>query len=147
MKSKQEIRSGKLKDLSPLMDRDGLTRVGGRLKQANIPYDWKHQVILPKDHHISELIARDHHNHSNLGTEYLLANLRKKYWIMQGRVFVKQMIKKCITCQRKRAKNLDPMMSDLPIQRLEAIRPPVCRTGIDLFGPIYVKQRRPRLKR
>ena len=79
LKTKQEIRSGKLKDLSPFMDKDGLIRVGGRLKHANIPYDWKHQVILQKDHHISELIAREYHNHIYLGTEYLPANLRKKY--------------------------------------------------------------------
>ena len=65
LRTKQEIRSGKLKDLHPSMDKDGLIRMGGRLKHANIPYDWKHQVILPKDHHISELIAREYHNHSH----------------------------------------------------------------------------------
>ena len=76
LKMKQEIRSGPLKDLSPLMNKDGLIRVGGRLKHGNIPYDWKHRVILPKDHHISELTVRKYHSH--LGTEYWLANLRKK---------------------------------------------------------------------
>ena len=143
---KQEIRSGKLKYLSPLMDKDGLIRVGGRLKHVNIIYDWKHQVILPKNHHIFQLIAREYHNHSHLGTEYLLANLRKKYRIIRGRVLVKQITKKYITCQRKQGKNLDPKMSDLSLQRLEAMKQPFCRTGIDLLGPIYVKQRRARLK-
>ena len=38
-------------------------------------------------------------------------------------------------------------MSDLPLQRSEAMKRPFCRTGIDLFGPIYVKKRRARLKR
>ena len=146
LKTKQEIRSAKLKDLSPLMDEDELIRVGGRLKHANIPYDWKHRVILSKHHHISELIAREYHNHSHLGTEYLPANLRKKYWIIGGRILVKQIIKKCIICQKKRAKNLNPKMSDLPLQRLEAMKPPFCRTGIDLFGLICVKQRRATLK-
>ena len=129
------------------MDKDGLMRVIGRLKHTNSPYNRKHQQFLPKDHHNSELIARKYHNHSHLGTQFLLANLRKKYWIMQGRVLVKQIIKKRITCQRKRAKNLDQKMSDLPIQRLEAMKLPFCRTAIYLFGPIYVKQRRARLKR
>ena len=95
--------------------------------------------ILPKDHHVSELIAREYHNHSHLWTKYLLANLIKKYWIMQGGILVKQIIKKCITCQRKRAKNLDPKISDLPLQRLEVMKPPFCSIGIYLFGPIYVK--------
>ena len=38
LKTKQEIRSGKLKDLSPLMDKDGLIRVRGRLKHAWTDY-------------------------------------------------------------------------------------------------------------
>ena len=40
LKTKQ-IRSGKLKDFSSFMDKDGLTRVEGRLIHVNIPYDWK----------------------------------------------------------------------------------------------------------
>ena len=39
-----------------------------------------------------------------------------------------------------------PKMSGLPLPRLEAMKPPFCRTGIYLFGPIYVKQRCTRLK-
>ena len=66
---------------------------------------------------------------------------------MRGRVLVKQIVKKCIKCQRKQAKNLDPKMSDVPLQRLEVMKLPFCRTGIDLLGTIYVKQRRARLKR
>ena len=66
---------------------------------------------------------------------------------MQGRVLVKQIIKKRITCQRKRAKNLDQKMSNLAIRSLEAMKLPFCRTGIYLFGPIYVQQRHARLKR
>ena len=95
--------------------------------------------ILPKDHHVSELIAREYHNHSNLWTKYLLANLIKKYWIMQGGILVKQIIKKCITCQRKRINNFHIKISDLPLQRLEVMKPPFCSIGIYLFGPIYVK--------
>ena len=57
LKTKQ-IRSGKLKDFSSFMDKDGLTRVGGRLIHVNIPYDWKQEIILPKDHHHSELSSR-----------------------------------------------------------------------------------------
>ena len=34
---KQEISCEKFKDLNPLIDKDGLIRVGDRLKHANIP--------------------------------------------------------------------------------------------------------------
>ena len=147
LKQYKEIKNGKLKELSPFLDKDGIMRVGGRLKKAKIPYGWKHQIILPKDHHITEVITREYHNHGHLGTEYVLGNLRKKYWIIKGRSLIKHLLKKCITCQIRKSKNLEPKMKDLPLQRLEALKPPFCSTGINLFGPILVKQRRSRLKR
>ncbi|XP_071052888.1 uncharacterized protein [Onthophagus taurus] len=47
------IRNNKLPDkcfrkLAPFLDRDGLIRVGGRIKNAVIPFDHKHPVLLPK---------------------------------------------------------------------------------------------------
>ena len=53
--------------------------VGGRLKQAKTPYGTKQQVILPKENHIGELIVRQLHNHGQMGSEYVLSELRKKY--------------------------------------------------------------------
>ena len=47
--------------LYPFLDKDGLLRIGGRLRQANIESDRKHPVILPKKHHITQLII--HHFH------------------------------------------------------------------------------------
>ena len=38
-------------------------------------------------------------------------------------------------------------MSDLPFARLEPMKPPFSSTGIDLFGPVMIKQQRARLKR
>ena len=63
LKTKQ-IRSGKLKDFSSFMDKDELTRVGGRLIHVNIPYDWKQEIILPKDQHNSELSSRKYQSQS-----------------------------------------------------------------------------------
>ena len=40
-------------------------RVHGRLKYAKILYSSKHQKILPKENHISELIVRKLHNHGH----------------------------------------------------------------------------------
>lgn len=75
LKTKQ-IRSGKLKDFSSFMDKDGLTRVGGRLIHVNIPYDWKQEIILPKDHHYSELSSRKYQSQSFM--ERILASQSKE---------------------------------------------------------------------
>ena len=47
----------------------GLLYVGGRLRQASIPYPAKHQIILPNRHHVVDLIVRYYHlmsGHSGL---------------------------------------------------------------------------------
>lgn len=58
------------------MDKDGLTRVGGRLIHVNIPYDWKQEIILPKDHHYSELSSRKYQSQSFM--ERILASQSKE---------------------------------------------------------------------
>ena len=68
----EEIKNGRLKELSPFLDENGIIRVGGRLKWAKIPYEWKHQIILPAKHHITTLIVRKYHNQGHLGPEYIL---------------------------------------------------------------------------
>ncbi len=42
--------NSKLKSLSPFIDNEGLLRVGGRLKKADIPYESQHQLLLPSNH-------------------------------------------------------------------------------------------------
>lgn len=36
--------------LSPLLDENGLLRVGGKLYNSNLAYETKHPILLPKDH-------------------------------------------------------------------------------------------------
>ena len=80
-------RSSPLWRFLPYVDSDGILRVGGRLEMPNLPCDAKHPVILPKKHHISKLVIAHIHNqgHHNLGVNFTLAELRQKYWIVNGR--------------------------------------------------------------
>ncbi|XP_062557296.1 uncharacterized protein LOC134222169 [Armigeres subalbatus] len=56
------------RNLALFVDDDGLIRVGGRLKYSSIPYDGKHQVLLPQKHHITESIVRGlHQEHFHVG--------------------------------------------------------------------------------
>ncbi|XP_060084706.1 uncharacterized protein LOC132563968 [Ylistrum balloti] len=70
-----------LYNLEPVIDDDGFLHVGGRLLNAPISEEAKHPLILPKDHHISELIVRNIYEietrHS--GREYVLSVIRQKY--------------------------------------------------------------------
>ncbi|VDI74707.1 Hypothetical predicted protein [Mytilus galloprovincialis] len=49
-----------IRKLDPVLDGD-LLRVGGRLIESKMPEKYKHPIILPKGHHISELILRQIH--------------------------------------------------------------------------------------
>jgi len=50
-----------LKILHPFIDNQGLIRVGGRLQHSTLPYQTRHQMILPANHHFSKLIVAAEH--------------------------------------------------------------------------------------
>ena len=134
--------------LSPFIDEKGCLRVGGRLRRAKLPVSAKHQLILPKDHPVTKLIINHEHvSNGHIPPEYVLSNLRQRYWIINGRCVIRSVLKKCFYCRVKRARQLYPAMADLPESRLAYLQPPFTNTGVDLFGPVMVKQGRKRLKR
>ena len=51
--------------LDPLLDKDGLIRVGGRINRAEASYHIKHPVVLPRKGHVTALITRHYHQRIN----------------------------------------------------------------------------------
>lgn len=136
---KENKQSMKLKNLSPFLDSDNVIRVGGRLKNATIPYDAKHCVVLPKTHHVTNLLI-DYYHVKNLhsGPQLTQALLSQSVWILSARSAIRSRIYKCIKCFKCKPKNLTPLMGNLPSSR---INPSRCflKTGVDLGGPFNVK--------
>ena len=140
--------SNRLSSLSPFVDDNDLLRVGGRLKRIPIPLETKHPLILPRHHRATKVLVEWIHRRSgHVGPEHTLAISREKYWIMSGRVLVNQVVIQCFFCRVRRAKQQFPYMADLPTCRAAIDQPPFHECGVDLFGPISVKQCRKRLKR
>ncbi|GFQ98360.1 uncharacterized protein TNCT_261841 [Trichonephila clavata] len=50
-----------LSALCPFIDKDGLIRVGGRLRNSTLQYSAKHPIILPNQHEICNLIVNMYH--------------------------------------------------------------------------------------
>ena len=56
---KQEVAvNSVLKTLHPFIDNEGLIRVGGRFQHSTLPYQTKHQMILPANHHLQSYLLR-----------------------------------------------------------------------------------------
>ena len=152
-KSVRARRTGSVKKSSSIAKldpelRDGLLCVGGRLRHAPIEQEQRHPVILPKKHHVVDLIVRHYHllsGHS--GQEYVLSLIRKSYWIIKGRVAVRRVVNRCFSCRRRQAPFKTQKMADLPADRVTPNKPPFSFVGVDCFGPFWVKRARSQVKR
>lgn len=133
-----------LKALNPFVDKNGLLRVGGRLQNAALSYEQKHQLILPKESRITHLIINyEHIKLFHASQKLVLCNLNQRYWIVNGLRLVKNIIHKCLTCFRFKADTAKQLMGSLPADRVTASRP-FQKVGMDFAGPFSVKQSRAR---
>ena len=140
-------KSSSIYRLSPYMCKDGLVRVGGRLTAADLTHDMKHQVLLPKKGHITTLIIRQiHEDLAHCGRNHVLATSREKYWVINANTTVRNILFKCVQCRKSRSPVIEQKMADLPKDRVTPA-PPFSHTGVDLFGPYYVKEGRKVIKR
>ena len=140
--------SNRLSMLCPFVDATGLMKVGGRLNRLEIPPEVKHPVILPRTHRVTRMLVEwMHRRNGHVGPDHTLSLVRGKYWVMSGRIVVNQVLRQCFFCRVRRAKQQFPFMADLPTCRAAVDQPPFCHCGVDLFGPVYIKQGRKRLKR
>eukprot|EP00112_Aurelia_sp_Birch-Aquarium-sp1_P008827 Seg1983.6 transcript_id=Seg1983.6/GoldUCD/mRNA.D3Y31 product="hypothetical protein" protein_id=Seg1983.6/GoldUCD/D3Y31 len=139
---------GRLKALNPFIDKEGLLRVGGRLKHAPIDYSARHELILPARHHLTTLLIRhEHEQFAHAGSEFTLAEIRHSYWIVKGRSAVRKVIHNCMHCKKERARPAIPIMADLPEFRIAVGEPPFSHVEVDFFGPMQVKRARSTVKR
>lgn len=133
-----------LKHLNPLLDSEGLLRVGGRLKHAKLPYDTTHPIVLP--HHskfVDLIILHEHVRHCHSGENATLAAVRQSYWPLRARGAIKRIIHGCVKCFRAKPRISEQLMGDLPDSRVTPSKP-FANTGVDFCGPIYVRDGRRR---
>ncbi|XP_071052628.1 uncharacterized protein [Onthophagus taurus] len=132
------------RQLAPFVDRDKLLRVGGRLKNATLPFDHKHPVLLPKTSRLSELIVQDiHQTYLHPGPRTLQSIVLQHFWIISSRQVIQRVISKCIRCFRCKPRSYAPFMADLPSCRVADVRA-FSTVSVDFAGPIYTTLNRTR---
>ena len=122
------------------LDDSGIWRCGGRLGNSDIPEQTKHPILLSKDHHLALLIVQESHKKvMHGGVKATLTEVRSRYWIVQGRNFVRRVLRKCTVCRRfQGGPYTSPPAPPLPSFRVNEARP-FSYTGVDFAGPLYVR--------
>lgn len=85
LRQKKPIKtSSKILSLDSFFDKNGI-RVGGRLQEAPVNFQRKHQIISDKHRLTKLLIKREHLRLLHIGPQALLAAIRTRYWSINGR--------------------------------------------------------------
>lgn len=136
--SKLQAKS-KIINLNPFLDKDGILRVGGRLKHAHISNVMQHPIIIQHSGRLTELIIDEAHKTMlHGGARLTLSFIRQRYWIVGGNRATKARIRRCVTCAKQNPARKAQIMGDLPEARSNPSRP-FTHTGVDFTGHIFVK--------
>ena len=122
LRSKKQLnKESRLLALNPFIDTDNIMRANTTLKYAEcLPYDGRFPIILSRRMWVAKLIVRSYQikdGHA-AGTNYTLANLSQRFWLMLGREEIRQVEKECNTCKIRKAKAARQIMAPLPQIRL-----------------------------
>ena len=126
-------RSSHIDKFDPILSPERITVCRTRASSQNHPLEL---TILPKESHVSTLFVRYYHEmmeHS--GRKYIVAEIRKRYWIPGVRTIVRRISAQCNKCRKLFSKPMSQRTSDLPSERLATKKPPFNHTGTDCFGP------------
>ncbi|XP_061712795.1 uncharacterized protein LOC133521744 [Cydia pomonella] len=144
--------SGKVTSLSRnlglFVDEDGILRCKGRFANANLSYDKRYPILIPKKSPFTtQIILKTHRDNYHVGVPHTLSILREKYWIPHGRAQVQKALKRCLQCEKYSGGPYKlPPPPALPSERVN-YSSPFTFTGLDYLGPVLVETNTGREKR
>ena len=148
LRAGKEVRpSSRLTRLTPFFE-DGVVRVGGRLGNSHLSWATKHPPILPNEDRVVELLIQDVHQRvGHEGRQHVLAELGQEYWVLGANSAVRRTLSRCVSCRRRQRPPESQRMADLPEDRVREGEKPFSSTGVDYFGPFFVKRGRGQIKK
>ena len=90
--------------LDPFLDPNGLIRVGGHLRNSSLTFQEKHPALLPKGHHLSELVIRHFHDKVHHQGRQITSGAVQEggYWVIGAHRMIARLTESCVTCKRLR---------------------------------------------
>jgi len=123
---------------SPILDQHGVMRMDSRLTFA-ADGNLRQPVILSQHHRLTQLLIEYHHRCSNhMEQDYIINELRQRFWIPNIRSAVRKVCRECGYCKIRRMKSKPPRMGALPEFRITPQSRPFTIVGMDYFGPMEV---------
>ncbi|GFX96418.1 transposable element Tcb2 transposase [Trichonephila clavipes] len=136
---KQILKNSKLYSLRPYLDVQGILRISSRINEAKFHSHEINPIIIPKESKFTELIVKEKHLRLlHGGVTLTLSQIRRKYWIPQGRQLIRKIINRCLACKKHSVKPADQLSGQLPRDRISQSLP-FTIIGVDFTGPVYVK--------
>ena len=118
-------------------DEKGLLRCRGLLENAELPYNTKFPLFIPKCEFAVLLVQTAHANVKHNGLKETINELRTCYWIPKCRTFVKKILRDCPLCKRAESKPYPyPPPPALPSSRV-SVQPPFTHSAID-YAVLYM---------
>lgn len=132
-------RQSPLQRFLPVVDPQGILRIGGRLQNAFLRPDEKYPAIVPNDSHLAELLIRDAYQRTLHGGPQLVASyLLRSHWIVRARNRIRRLAHQCIQCTRFGGRLQAQQMAPLPAVCVTPARP-FAESGLDYAGPFLLR--------
>ena len=125
------INTSKIATYSHFIGPAGIIRSTGRIVRfVKTKFDTKHPILLDARHTLIRLMARSlHHKRYHQGLDYMHSVLNMKYAILGLRRLLRSIENQCVTCRKRKETTIQPIMSDVLVERLGYKQPPFYHTG------------------
>ena len=131
-------RQSSLMSLHPFLE-GGLIRMGDRFQQVKATFDELHPVLVKKCGVVDQLVLHVHEQMQHAGTAMVVSELRRRgVCILRSKKSVSSVLRKCRKCRRFLAGPASEQRPPYPQCRVTCRRP-FEATGMDLGGPLYLK--------
>ena len=137
-------RNSSLKLVHPILNKEGILQVGGRLNKSSLTPLQKHPIILSSSDWMTKLVFKHYHELLlHCGPTLLLAHTAQMLYINGAKKLARAVCQNCLVCRRKAPRAQAQLMGQLPAVR---VNPSLTfsHSGVDYAGPFLIKRGNPR---